>query len=390
MFQFRSIYLKETIQFKETVDEFYDSYYGGRTEAFRIGKVNADVYDVNSLYPYAMTHTQFPDIRGLHKVENIEIKYFNYLLTCYEGMAKVRIKHKDVYYGYLPCRMKVNGFDKLVFPTGEFETTVNFNELKFAIDRGVVEVLQVYYVVYGNPVDSPFIDFINDNYKKRLESKTLLDKTIYKNIMNSLYGRFGMREKLTTTYYEDMPFEIVKELQDDDKYYELKLFNKDRADCYLITENEKMKNSFFSIPTYSSYITSTARILLLKALINNEHSEPCYCDTDSVFLNKDFYGRVSDAMGDFKKEDKKVTGVYGLKNYTYINGEDKEIAVIKGISKGAIRHGNSFLINKYYKTKQALKNNREAGESYQMIKELKHIYDKRILLPNGNTKPIKL
>jgi hypothetical protein len=43
MFQFRSQYLPKDIIFSEVVDDFYESYYGGRTEAFRIGKVKAEV-----------------------------------------------------------------------------------------------------------------------------------------------------------------------------------------------------------------------------------------------------------------------------------------------------------------------------------------------------------
>jgi hypothetical protein len=394
MYQYRTKYLPETVMFGELVDEFYDSYYGGRTEAFILGKVNAKVYDVNSMYSKAMLDCYFPDIKHLKKVTSIDVKYLMFLMEGYEGMAKVTVRHKDTHFGYLPLKTEINKAEKLVFPVGEFTTCVNFNELMFAIDQGVVEVLNVDYAVYGNPVESPFKDFINDNYKKKNETDNKLKATIYKNIMNSLYGRFAMRMKMQTTYYDSCPFQVIKELQAEDKFYELKVFSKERDECYLITENEKMRASFFSIPTYSSYITSHARIILLKGLLANEKNDVCYCDTDSIFLCGNFVGNISDLVGDFKREEKTVIEVRGLKNYTYINDEGKTINVIKGISKNSIlKEGTEFPtyeIPKYIKTKQAIAQNREAGTAFIMVKELKHEYDKRIVLENGQTKPIKL
>lgn len=391
MFQFRSKYLPKDIVFSEVVDDFYESYYGGRTEAFRIGTVKAEVYDINSLYPFAMIHTIFPDVKHLHKVLDLTPKYLLYLLENYEGLAKVTVRHKETYFGYLPVRMEINKSEKLVFPVGEFTTTVNFNELFFAVDEGVVEIIKVHYAIYANPVESPFVTFVNDNYKKRLQADNELDKTIYKLVMNSLYGRFAMKMKMSTTYYDDLPYAIIAELEQADKFYDLQLFNIERNDCYLITENEQMKNSFFSIPAYSSYITSFARVKLLKAMLANESQKVCYCDTDSIFLMNSFNGNVSEDIGDFKKEPKIVTEINGLKNYKYINGEGKETTVIKGISRNSIKVSeNSWKTKKYYKTKQSIVQSKEAGESFEQIKTLRHVYDKRTILANGDTKPIKL
>ena len=155
-----------------------------------------------------------------------------------------------------------------------------------------------------------------------------------------------------------------------------------------------MKASFFSIPTYSSYITSAARVLLLKNLIANENNNVCYCDTDSIFLSGVFLGRVSDMVGDFKKEEKTIIEVRGLKNYSYENSEGEVINVIKGISKGSIKKEGTkiptFETKKYIKTKQGIAQDREAGTAYVMVKELRHEYDKRIVNSDGTTKPIQL
>ena len=391
MFLFRNDYLPADIVFSELVDEFYHSYYGGRTEAFHVGKTKAKVYDINSMYPYVMVNCTYPDIKKLKKEVVIDVKYLTYLIKVYEGLASVRIRHKETYFGYIPVRMKVNKSEKLVFPVGEFETVVNFNELRFALDQGVIEILKVNYVVYAPAMESPFIDFVNDFYKKKCGTDSPLMRKIYKLILNSLYGRFAMRLKMRTTYYDEIPFQIIQEFQDLEKYYDLKIFSAERKDCYLITENEQMKASFFSIPAFSSYITSEARIFILKNLLNNENSHPIYCDTDSIFLAGNFSGQLSERLGDFKLEEKLITEVTGLKNYKYINGTGEETVVIKGISRNSVKVSEGkYSVKKYYKTKGALRQSQEAGQAFVQIKELRHRYDKRLVNQYGDTRPLKL
>ena len=394
MYDFRHNYLETDLQFSELVDDFYESYYGGRTEAFFIGKCQAKCYDVNSLYPAAMAQVVLPDVKHMHKTEMADVSFLQFCLDHYEGMATVTVEHKKTYFGYLPCRKELNGSKKLVFPVGEFETTVNFNELRFAISAGVVKVKSVKKIIGGNPVPSIFTKYIQDNFAKRKTAKDKLESTIYKLKMNSLYGRFAMRLKMTTTYYEQVPFNLITELKEAEKYCDIKLFNALRADCFLITENERFKNSFFSIPALSSYITSEARVILLQNLIANEKNGVVYCDTDSIFVTDNFVGNVSDSLGDFKKEDKTITSISGLKNYTYADSEGKENIVIKGISRGSRTQGTNaqgettYASERYIKTKAALRRGLEAGSAYTMVKTVRQCYDKREVLAGGDTLPL--
>jgi hypothetical protein len=51
-------------------------------------------------------------------------------------------------------------------------------------------------------MESPFKDFVNDIYRRRLEAKARGEKAldfINKTTMNSLYGRFGINPESTTT-----------------------------------------------------------------------------------------------------------------------------------------------------------------------------------------------
>jgi hypothetical protein len=398
MYNFRNKFLKIPIEYSELVDEFYESYRGGRTEVFKLGQCECDVYDINSLFPYVMSYLEFPDVKNLKKETMVNVKFFKYALNRYEGLAKVRIRHKETYIGYLPYFQKLpnQSAGKVIFPVGEFTGVWNFNELRFAMSENVIDILEVFYIVYGNPVKTPFKDFVNFHYNKRVKTDDEMQKHIEKFVLNKLYGRFAMRMKYTTEYFENIPFEIINELEKTNSHYSLKTFSENRNDCFLVTENEKFKNSFFAIPTYSSYITSEARIILLKALLNNENNV-LYCDTDSLFIAKNdngyiFKGDISNSLGAFKKEKKEILEIRGLKNYVYKNLETGEIKeTIKGINKRAEKlDENRYLITKYYKTKEALRRNKQAGENFQMIKELKNSYDKRIVNFDGTTKSIKL
>lgn len=390
MHSFLSRFLKFDIAYDvDLVNEFFDSYYGGRTEVIKLGLIdNAKCYDVNSLYPFAMKHCVFPDVRNLKKETKLDLKYFEYLLKNYEGCTKVTVLHDDYHFGMLPFRCKKT--KKLLFPVGTFETTVNFNELRFAIGTGKVKILNCEYAIYSNPVESPFIEYVDHWFEEKKTGKTDFDILFAKLMLNALYGKFATKLKYLFTYYDEIPLDLIDELQEMDKFYSLHIFNQQRTDCFLETENDKKQNTHFTIPAFSSYITSFARIKLLSSLIDNIGNDICYMDTDSIMLTGDFIGSVSNELGDWKKESKIITAVYGLKNYRSIeNGEHKTI--IKGVSKNAKKIGhNEYKVTQYFKTKESLRRNKDAGDLKEVIKKISNKYDKREIIDNGNTKPIKL
>lgn len=396
---FRTNYLEKDLYYSPLVDEFFDSYYGGRNEAFYVGTVNAQVYDVNSMYPYVMSVMMFPDVYNLKKDNKVNKKFLHHALDYYEGMANVTVKHKNSYFGYLPLKDKINGSEKLIFPTGVFNTTVNFNELRFAVISGIVDILSVNYVVYSNPVSSPFKEFIDDKYQLRQSTDNELDKMILKLQMNALYGKFGQRMKYKSVYYSEIPYDYINACQQINKFCEVQTFNLMRNDCFLIMENSEMKGSYHSIPLFASYITSEARLFLLKNLLANEKNNVVYCDTDSIFVdNPDriFSGHIATDLGAFKLECKNVTQIRGLKNYTYTDEKNNSFDVIKGISKNSTKTVDiatgqaSYTTRKYYKTLQSLRQNKEAGQGYEQKKILAKVYDKRQVLLDGSTRPLTM
>lgn len=374
----------------QLTDHFFESYYGGRTEVFQLGKTDSYVIDINSMYPDSMRNSLFPNPKYLKKINNISVKRFlkNYLYV-YEGMVSCTVYHNDEYFGHLPVRIK----NKLCFPIGKFSGSWNFNELRYAIDSGVVEILDIDYFVYGREQESIFKDFVDTLYPQKQNAENDLIKTRTKLFLNSLYGKFAQKINIDYEYLSDVNDHIsyIQDLQEKKLLIEIQLFNEDRFDCFLVKKSLVGKSINHSIASYASYITSHARIRILKELKKYKDHTPVYCDTDSIFLEKKPSDIVdSDELGAWKIENKKVTMIRGLKNYDYIkNG--RLYSSIKGIPRNAEKIGEGiFSYITLIGIKEGLRRNKKAGTPEKRIKELKGTYDKRIVLKDLKTKPIKL
>jgi hypothetical protein len=389
---FRRRYLKYHIDFNpKLTDKFFDSYFGGRTEAFKIGDTKAVVYDINSMYPYAMLNADFPNPKLLKHISRkfIDVGLFKrHFLRTYEGCAKITVIHKEHYFGFLPIKQK----GKLIFPVGEFTGTWNFNEIRYALEQGIIEIKKVWTVTYSRRMESPFIKYVTALYGERKISDNELDRLQLKLLLNSLYGKFGQKKKTEFIYIEDVKrdYLIIDEFKNSGELIKIRTFNLERDDCFLEVVNKKQEKYYNSIALFASYITSFARVMLLKDLVNNKNFVPVYCDTDSIFYEVDPKIKEGKELGEWKKENKLVYNIRGLKNYSYF-ADGKKIDKIKGIPKKARKISDKkYTYENLVKTREAITRNIEAGVLVTRTKELKNTYDKRIILKNNDTLPLKL
>lgn len=406
---FRRYHLPYNIDFNENVSFFWDSYYGGRTEAFKIGKTNARVIDVNSMYPFAMKETQFPNPKYLKKINSPSKEKFLQYIKDFEGMAKCKVFHPEKFIGLLPYK---DDKGKLTFPNGTFTGLWNFNELRFAIENGV-EILNIDYCVIGQPMKSIFVSFVDTLNIEKIKSENAgneFDRDKTKRFSNSLYGKFGQRIKDEQIYLPDYEkaFDLIQEYQRKGLFLKLSLFNSERKDAFLVLKSVRGKSISNAIPSFASYVTSYARVLLLKKLLEFQNKGLVYCDTDSVFFENEIGIENEYHLGGWKLENKIVTEVLGLKNYKYIKSgkefwrvkgiptiSDKKVIKIEGETRKELAKikqtgEKEFTYINLSKTKESLRHGKEARKLTERIKELKHKYDKRIVFNDGNTKPITI
>jgi hypothetical protein len=384
---YRRKYQPYHIDYNETLGlEFFHSYFGGRTEAFKLGKVDSVVYDINSMYPFAMNECIFPNPKYLKKAKYINVKVFiNHYLKKYEGCAHVEIHHNDTYFGCLPYRFN----NKLLFPVGNFMGWYNFNELRWPLEMGFITIKSVIEIIYSPPMISPFTKYVQDIFLKRQETSSDFMKYLYKLFMNSLYGKFAQRITSEFIYLNSMEkeYETIEHYKALKQLIRIQLFNENRDDCFLEICTGSAKYLYNTIPLFSSYITSFSRILLLQKLIKYQKFKPTYCDTDSIFFDVDPKIKNSIKLGDFKKEEKNVIEIRGLKNYSYISESIKKDK-IKGVPKNAVKNGDKHEYFTLLKTKEALRRGKKSGEYTKRTKECTFLYDKRIVGSDGTTSPI--
>lgn len=383
---FTKKYLKRHIHIHPLNENFRESYYGGRVECFRMGSVRANKFDVNSLYPFICTQIKFPDFENLFEKGSVPVKVFLHYLTNYEGQATVTVKHKKSFVGCLPFRMK----DELIYPTGVFSGTWNFNELRTAVNTGLVEIVKVKKFIYGRPKQfSELKKYMLDFFHLK-NTTSGADKIIFKFLLNALTGKFAERQKNELIYFPDFETFVEQEKKFDGKNYEMKPFSKDREDFFIEVEKKISKTKKYLIPTVSSYICSGARSYMVPFYIEYRN-QLVYTDTDSIVMNGNLSPSfVGEELGKFKKEKEIVTYIFGNKHYSTLQADGLKKLYLKGIPKDhKVKKDGSYIYNKMTRTKESLRRGIEPGLFFEVPKFLSKEYTKRTVR-NNKTNPLNI
>ena len=368
---------------KEVQELEKNAYYGGRVEVYVVGKRLQNVYklDVNSMYPYVMKKYRYPT------------KLVKYVKECSIDELKRRIKNGFLAIGRFvvetnepvyPFRHK----GKLYFPVNRFETYLSTPEIEYALKKGhIKEVKEVAF--YGG--DYIFKDFVNTLYNERLNAKKdnrIADVTFFKYLLNSLYGKFGQRER-----------EILYELKTDDiQYYcqdsklngipidEIGFYNK----VFYVNKEEKF--SFNSFCAIAVHVTAYARMYLYKLIKKAGIKNVYYVDTDSLFVNEEGYKRLSKyldnyELGKLKLEDIGELIAYNVKNYEFNN-----LKKCKGIPKKAECKDGVYYWWSFEKLRGSLRKQLSLEGVHLIIRHRRLVtpYDKRIVKPDGTTEPLPI
>lgn len=395
LYNFRSQFMKMDIEYDDKVVEFFNAYYGGRTEAFKIGPTESHCIDVNSMYPFIYRNIRFVNPKGMYDIDNLHPKLFlERILFNYEGMAYCTVKHKEHFFGFLPHKNKEG---KLTFPVGTFSGCWCFPELRYAVEQGVIEIVKVKRTVYGGSHPSPFIEYVDKYYNAKRTETNKFEIDRVKHLLNDLYGKFAQRESEDTIYISDIhkqAKQIAEELEKNPNA-QLKLFSINRNDAFLVTGKKGNQKIPHQIPSIPAYITSHARVHLLKEMIRMQANRVTYCDTDSIFFEVNDNFEDSTELGGWKLENKIITEIRGLKNYSYhlTKGDyaGQTIHRIKGVPKKAVQTStNVWEYENLLNTKEALRRSLKAGVQTKRKKVITGKYEKRQVLEDGNTKPLML
>ena len=270
-----------------------EAYSGGRTEAFCVGvNVPVPVYDVdfNSLYASVMIDNPFPIALDRVKQGGVSELYDD-LRSNRLVIARVRLRAS------VPA-FPVKG-DKLLFPVGEFDTTLCGPELALAFSLGAVRSVDTWVTYRGAAI---FNEYVSTFYGLRLEAAEAKRSAIVqlcKNLLNNLYGKFGQRRENWVRVGDAPPFAIGTEefIGPDGVAFTERTFGGGR---WVAETPQEAYNSF---PAIAAFVTSYARVKLWGAMNVAGNYDPSiesgaagrefyYCDTDSLMVSQRGYERL--------------------------------------------------------------------------------------------------
>lgn len=382
---FRAKYLPKTIFINELADDFFPAYYGGRTEAFKIGDCDAGVLDLNSAYPFIMDTYTFPDPEKLTRaVPSVANLYTILNGTVFEGMAECTVEIPKSHFGPLPYRWN----ERLIFPVGKITGAWVFPELREALKHGV-KILHVSKIIYSPPIPSPFKGFVAELWGKRNATDDEFLRYLYKLYLNNLYGKLAQREREQFIYFKHES--ELRPFMEKNKIRNGEVMPTTDGGYFFRYETDKLFNH--TIAPWAAYITAGVRILLNRGL-HKFADTVLYCDTDSLFVEGLKKYESSSALGGWKLEHKRIVNIRTLKDYVYFNEVGEETRSLKGVKKDSQQltpHADVFQTKRMIRTRESFRrtDNLPPGTFIEQFKFISGDYNKRQILRDGNTRPFE-
>lgn len=357
------------------------SYHGGRVEAFHIGHVpSSPIYylDVNGMYASVMRDGSYPcqllgtKIKPSGGQVSEAIRRFEVMADCDVELSDPLIPHLE---------------ERLLFPVGRFRSVLAGPEFRLCYERGCVRKV---HAIACYRRGRPFGDYIDYFWDLRQGAIQRGDKTIdylAKLLGNSLYGKFGQRNPIYTTYKADplKPPGIESIISGATGRRETRLTFAGKT--WIKTGEEASRWSSYPI---ASWITSYARVKLLDQIETAGWDHVFYCDTDSVFVDSTGLDRLRGRLNplelgalDVRSEGRELT-IHGAKDYV-LDGQVK----LKGVPRKAKEvEPGVYEYMTFDRTRTRLRKGKpDAVHQVTRTKVLTRRYDKGTVTASGRVEP---
>nr|YP_010759082.1 hypothetical protein QEO35_mgp37 [Hericium alpestre]WEX31996.1 hypothetical protein [Hericium alpestre] len=289
-----------------------NAFYGGRVDVFKSIAKNIYIYDVTSLYPYVMVNYYYPTGSPTFSYDDNLNNYFGF---CYVEVETPEYIHKPI----LPFK---GSDDKIYYPIGKWTGMYFSEELKNAVNNYNYKV-KILYGYKFEKSNNLFTEMINKYFE--LKKYAILNNlpakaAVSKLLMNSLFGRFGMKLNKDIVNIvessESRNIHLYHNVYDNfnlsDKYEYIK-YSIDINELYseingvekylnLLVLNDNNKQEFETSLPIAMAVTAYARIYMSQFINSNDYTV-YYTDTDSIAINKKLPDKyVGNELGKFKLE----------------------------------------------------------------------------------------
>jgi len=291
------------------------SYFGGRTEAFRVGKYDDRFYklDVNSMYPAVMFKYEYPTCLIKYQERILSKDELRKLLQNHCVIAEVDVEVTEPVF---PIREQ----GKNIYPTGELAVTLTTPELLYVLEQGWPITVYSYALYRKRPIFRWYVSHFYDLKRQYSAQGDRLRRQLVKLLLNSLYGKFGQRgyEDQVIGFCDPKLFEVS---------YGMNAQTKERFKVIkaggVIIRSERTGEGFNSFCAIASHVTAYGRIYLWKLIKTAGPENVWYSDTDSLITNEEGLQRISYLLDDERLGYLKVEGmadfleVYAPKDYVF-------------------------------------------------------------------------
>lgn len=311
------------------------SYFGGRCEAYRIGELAGPIYhlDVRSMYPSLCLTLPIPtSLRCYHESERDARDAGTRRPEC--TIAHVQIRSAVPAY---PCRRKWG----TVYPVGVYDTYLAGPELRQAVAEGrVARWYSAAEYTCAPLLSGLYHDWIERTQAAREAGKAMLVQWC-KKVMVGLVGKFGEPGKQwlpCPPLTELGPFGCTIRPGPDGEPVRYR-------NVGWHTQREVIDGeSYWSMPSVASWITSAGRALLNSYLALARMGHVYYVDTDSLICDGEAYSALREAgviregeYGYLRLMGTHRTGaIYGFRHYRL-----DDTVSCAGIPRGDIRPGET-------------------------------------------------
>jgi hypothetical protein len=272
------------------------SYRGGRTDIFKQGEYHDIIkLDINSMYPYVMATHKYP-IRPLSKEPITGLTVDDIKAALAEGKFVVADLDIIIHEPFLAVKRT-----KLLFPVGgisnAYMTSPEIEYLLSSPDVGEIVRVNSAMVYEQEQIFSSYVDYF---YQLKSESKTPVMRELSKLFLNSLYGKFGQRQNGDISLDTSPENDIISQENNIGSWFVIEGEEKHKimriGDKFYRVEPQLPTPGKQSSPIISSAVTSYARIYLWHLMKCCGVENVYYCDTDSIFTNRQGYERL-EALG---------------------------------------------------------------------------------------------
>lgn len=361
------------------------AYFGGRTEAFFIGKPKGGPFvqlDVNSMYPFVMKWRPMPC--ALNDVlDNPSLEDCKWILRDRLVVADVELETDVPIYA-------LREEEKILFPIGRFRTCLCSQGMREAIARD--HLRKVYRLLTYTP-GFLFEAYVDHFYDMRKEAKRTGDRvkdSTAKLMLNSLYGKFGEKRPASTNRSPCDPALYSRE-EIYDTVDDVNTF----VTCLLGTRTEEIGQEYSprSVVAIPAHVTEYGRMMLWSIMEKIGREKVLYCDTDSIIMRASDLDSVKDTIDATELGSLKIDAEYNaLEIFTAKDYQTDTVRKLKGIPKNAkeIAPG-TYTFPIFYSQKMHLTRRIDSGFLIEeTTKMISGEYDKGIVFPDGHVEPFTL